>query len=485
MSLLKVTLAAACILLIVTKKPKPTLYIIGDSTVKNGTGDDKTSLWGWGSLLSLHFDTTKIVAKEKGAIPYRAKLVTIAENGWANNSINTVIFRKNSLTTHNHVQYAAYYDEDQYLVLAKRESNSEEWTVLRTEYKGDATDAHKSISIIVDGDGYVHVAWGQHNNSLNYAVGVSPGSLELSKKIPMLSSKEEHVSYPEFYNLSNGDILFLYRDGGSGNGNLMLNRYDVKRKTWMRVQDNMIDGQGRRNAYWQMALDQKGTIHLSWVWRESPDVASNHDMCYAKSSDGGKTWQNSEGTNYTLPITESNAEYACKIPQKSELINQTSMFADDKGQVFIASYWRKQGQDVPQYHIIFKDGNQWKVNDLNFRSTSFSLSGGGTKRIPISRPQIIAWNKGKQQAAALIFRDSERGNKVSLAMNENIKGKDWIIRDLTETEVGDWEPSYDTELWKKRSILNLFIQKVTQVDGEGKASVGASAVQVLEWKPKL
>jgi hypothetical protein len=27
--------------------------------------------------------------------------------------------------------------------------------------------------------------------------------------------------------------------------------------------DNLIDGEGKRNAYWQMAIDKKGFIHLS------------------------------------------------------------------------------------------------------------------------------------------------------------------------------------------------------------------------------
>ena len=39
---------------------KPTLYIIGDSTVKNGNGKGSDSLWGWGSVLEPHFDTTRI-----------------------------------------------------------------------------------------------------------------------------------------------------------------------------------------------------------------------------------------------------------------------------------------------------------------------------------------------------------------------------------------------------------------------------------------
>lgn len=41
-------------------KDKPTLYIIGDSTVKNGKGKGDGGLWGWGNFISPYFDTTKI-----------------------------------------------------------------------------------------------------------------------------------------------------------------------------------------------------------------------------------------------------------------------------------------------------------------------------------------------------------------------------------------------------------------------------------------
>ena len=43
-----------------TQKPKPTLYIIGDSTVKNGSGKGSDGQFGWGTLIHEHFDTTKI-----------------------------------------------------------------------------------------------------------------------------------------------------------------------------------------------------------------------------------------------------------------------------------------------------------------------------------------------------------------------------------------------------------------------------------------
>jgi lysophospholipase L1-like esterase len=40
--------------------PPPTLWIIGDSTVRNGQGDGGNGQWGWGSRLGQYFDTTKI-----------------------------------------------------------------------------------------------------------------------------------------------------------------------------------------------------------------------------------------------------------------------------------------------------------------------------------------------------------------------------------------------------------------------------------------
>ncbi len=39
---------------------KPVLYIIGDSTVQNGSGKGADSLWGWGSFMNMFLNTDKI-----------------------------------------------------------------------------------------------------------------------------------------------------------------------------------------------------------------------------------------------------------------------------------------------------------------------------------------------------------------------------------------------------------------------------------------
>ena len=412
------------------------------------------------------------------------KMVAV-DSGWANNSINTVIFRKNSLVTWQDTQFIAFYDKESRVVLGKRKLGTENWVLRQTAYKGNTSDAHNTISIMVDGEGYFHMAWDHHNHPLRYVKSVAPGSLTLTNKLSMSGSNEQNVSYPEFYKLSNGNLLFFYRDGKSGQGNLVINRYDLLTKKWQQLHSNLIDGEGQRNAYWQACTDSKGTIHLSWVWRESPDVASNHDLCYARSKDGGKTWEKSNGEKYSLPITAGTAEYAWQIPQKSELINQTSMNADEDGNPFIATYWRETNASTPQYHLVYHNGKSWKERALNFRQTAFSLSGQGTKRIPIARPQVLVKGSGKRLSALLIFRDEERGSKASAVVIKNLQKKKWKVVDLSSASLGAWEPTYDTELWKEKKIMHLFVQKVEQVDGEGSANVPPQMIYVLEWKPEF
>lgn len=408
----------------------------------------------------------------------------LVDTAWASNSVNTVVFRKNSLVTDGRWQYIAYYNAQGRMVLGKRKTGGSKWLLQTTPYGGRASDAHNSISIMVDGNGYLHVSWDHHGNALRYIKSKAPGSLEMTEELPMVGSLEQNVTYPEFYRLPNGNLLFLYRDGASGKGNLVLNKYDTKAGRWQRIHNNLIDGEGKLNAYWQACTDKQGAIHISWVWRESANVASNHDMCYAVSADGGISWQKSTGEKYGIPITAATAEYACQIPQNSELINQTSMYADEKGNPYIATYWRSAGDSVPQYRIVYKTDSGWQVNNLGFRKTAFSLIGAGTKRIPVSRPQLVLMPDGRRMAAVLVFRDEERGGKVSVATSKDIIGNAWKVSDLTDFSVGSWEPSYDTELWKKKGRLDLFVQKTDQVDGEGRSTLGPQPVIVLSCNMK-
>ncbi|MFT4204030.1 MAG: rhamnogalacturonan acetylesterase [Chitinophagaceae bacterium] len=69
-------------LIIAFEVPKPTLFIIGDSTVKNGSGSAGNLLQGWGSFLGSYFDTSRI-SVENDAIGGRSSRSFIYEGRWA------------------------------------------------------------------------------------------------------------------------------------------------------------------------------------------------------------------------------------------------------------------------------------------------------------------------------------------------------------------------------------------------------------------
>ena len=405
--------------------------------------------------------------------------VSTVGDGYAGTSVNTAVFRTNSLVTHDSTQYVAYYDPEGVLTLGKRQLGSDRWTTSRTQYKGNVRDAHNVISLGVDGRGYLHVSFDHHGHPLHYARSVAPGSLLLGPLQSMTGIDEDNVTYPEFYNLTDGGLLFVYRSGASGRGNMAINRYDPNTCRWQRVQDKLIDGEEQRSPYWQVYVDANDVIHVSWVWRETWMVETNHDMCYARSLDGGRSWERSDGTPYSLPITAANAEYAWKIPQKSELINQTSMTADAKSHPYIVTYWRDPDATVPQYRMIWHDGDSWQQRAITQRTTPFSLAGGGTKMIPISRPRMVV----NDESIAVIYRDAERGSRVSMATADGGPAGLWTTTDLTDYSVEAWEPTLDPIAWRQHGILSIFVQQTLQGDGERALKTAPTPVRVLDLRP--
>jgi rhamnogalacturonyl hydrolase YesR len=417
-----------------------------------------------------------------------ARLLPIASDGWAGSSANVIAGIQNSLFTDGPRQFAVFYASDGTLVLSKRTLGEDVWTSLRSPYRGRVADAHNVAAVIVDGAGFLHVAWDHHDNPLNYARSLAPHSLKLGARQAMTGLHEGNVTYPSFLRLPDGDILFLYRDGSSGKGNLVLNRYCVRDGTWSQVHEKLIDGQGRLSAYCSTFVDVRGTLHMAWVWRSSPDVATNHDLCYARSTDGGATWTSVSGKPLSIPITADNADYALRIAPGRSLMNPPSLTADGKGNPFIADYWCPEGSSVPQYHLVHYDGAQWHVSQVTQRKTPFALSGSATKHPPLSRSALFTRQGSKQSREVfLVYRDDDRGGRIVVAMCPDLSKPAWHFSELTQEGVGAWEPSMDAVQWSRLSQLHLLVQKVDQKDGNDSrpADSVSSPISSLIWSPTI
>ncbi len=200
-------------------------------------------------------------------------------------------------------------------------------------------DSHNYIALAVDSDGYLHLSGDMHVAPLKYFRTSKPFDASTFERVEkMVGREEQRVTYPRFFDGPNGEFLFTYRDGGSGNGNQIYNIYDPKTKAWNRLLDKpLTDGEGKRNAYNDGPIKgPDGWYHLAYVWRETPDAASNHDLCYARSKDF-LHWETGAGKPLTLPITLKSSEIVDPVPEKGGMINGNAKLGfDNLGRVTIS-----------------------------------------------------------------------------------------------------------------------------------------------------
>jgi hypothetical protein len=83
----------------------------------------------------------------------------------------------------------------------------------------------------------------------------------------------------------------------------------------------------------------------------------------------------------------------------------------------------------------------------------------------------------------MIFRDAERGSRVSIAQCADLPKPQWQVRDLTDLTVQFWEPSYDHARWQRDGVLDLYVQNSGQGDAETLQDVPPQTAYVLELKP--
>ena len=213
-----------------------------------------------------------------------------------------------ALLTHRDRQYIAYYDADRRMTVASRTLDSTVWN-RQTLPETVGWDSHNYVTMAVDAQGHLHVSGNMHNVPIVYFRTTTPGDVTTLARVTSLVGREEkRCTYPAFFTGPKGEFIFTYRDGGSGNGNQIYNRYDADTEQWSRLLDKpLLDGEGERNAYVSRPTrGPDGFWHIVWVWRDTPDAATNHDVSYARSRDLVH-WERSDGTPLSLPITVAPA----------------------------------------------------------------------------------------------------------------------------------------------------------------------------------
>ncbi len=294
-------------------------------------------------------------------------------------------------TLHDNVLYAAYYNEERFMVVGRRPLGAEKWTFLTTKERV-AWDSHNYITLTFDREGHVHLAANMHAVPLRYYRTESPGDITTLKGIHRMTGKEEtRCTYPKFIRGSGGQLLFMYRDGGSGNGRRLVNAYDEKTKSWTRFLSKPlfsgVTGGASMNAYpIGMTTDPKGMFHIAWVWRNSSDCSTNHDLSYVRSGDF-RTWTTSSGEKLDLPITLKTGEVVAPVPVNGGLANfGGGLDFDLKGRVII-TYIKFDEKGHSQIYAARLGVGGWKHFQLTKWEYRWHFKGGGCI------PSEISWSR--------------------------------------------------------------------------------------------
>ncbi|WP_315640553.1 BNR-4 repeat-containing protein [Limnospira sp. PMC 1295.21] len=418
--------------------------------------------------------------------------LTVVElgQGWAGNTINTVIFRHHGIITSTNYQFSAYYDSNKTLRVVKRNLDNGLITYHRISGEYNLQDAHNSISLGVDSEGYIHICYDHHVHSLRYRRSQQPWSIdEWTDVLSMTGNNEENVTYPTFLSDPvDNSLIFLYRDGHSSKGQACLKKYDVATKLWEDYPFPILSGYEQKpwtsNPYWNHPVfDATGKLHLSYVWRTHPigrdKRVNNIGIDYAYSPDQGRAWFTIKGLTLDLPITQVNSETVWAVPTGSNLINQTSMATNSKGYPHIVFYANDEN-DIPQYQHLWFDGCQWQHSVISKRTQKFDLLGGGTLQIPMSRPEIVI---DKQDCVHVIYRSDLTEHKMAVLtlFPEDYHFSEAVEKILWNEPLGFAEPIIDRLRWQKDATLSMLIQYNHQPQHDQGVSFAESPVYIMDW----
>ncbi|CAF1407442.1 unnamed protein product [Adineta ricciae] len=308
---------------------------------------------------------------------------------WAGHPVSFVFL------THAPYQFVAYYDATRQMTVVQRNLNERTWTVNKLPIV-TGWDSHNYIVMAIDDDGYLHLSGNMHVVPLVYFRTSQPLNastfVELNR---MIGTDEKNTTYPIFFRGPSNEFLFTYRSGMSGNGNQIYNKYDLITKTWSRLLDKpFTDGEGKRNAYFDGPIKgPDGYFHLAWVWRESPDASTNHDLSYARSKDL-LSWETGSGRALTLPITLETCEIVDPVPQKGGIINgNTKIGFDQQGRVTI-SYHKNDAQNYTQPWTARLENGVWKKYQITNWPWHWDFGGGGTLTFAISLGRVTKEGDG-------------------------------------------------------------------------------------------
>ncbi len=334
------------------------------------------------------------------------------------------------LLTHAPHQFVAYYDAQRRMSVAQRTLGATNWAFTRLPSQL-GWDSHNYVTMALDRAGFLHVSGNMHCVPLVYFRSEQPLAAATLKRAAMTGDREQHVTYPIFLHDKTGRLVFRYRDGRSGSGDDLYNVYDERTRAWSRLLGTpLMSGKGKMNAYAGVPrLGPDGRFHVVWVWRNSGDCASNHDLSYARSDDL-QTWTDSAGKPLALPITMQTGEVIDPVPVHGGILNGGNALGFDSAQRPVITYYKYDANGDTQIYAARREASGWKIVQISdWKGYRWDFSGGGT---------II----GEMHVGAV---EPAGAGKLALGYHSGRGAGTWVLDEATLKPIAGAKPNVHRE----------------------------------------
>lgn len=357
-----------------------------------------------------------------------------------------------ALLTRGSYEFAGYYNSVRRLIVVRRNSKTNE-TIAAELPTTLGWDSHNGIAMAVDSTGILHVLANMHDSPLMYFRSSKPYDVSTLARVPAMTGiAENSITYPTFLKVRGPNLILSYRNGKSGAGDLRLKEFAPASRSWSDVTPKgLISGEGVRSAYpTDITQGPDGRYSVAWVWRDSPDAATNHDPSYAYSDDL-KTWKDASGEPFRLPITLKTADIVDHVPAGGGILNGLLAIGFDAEARAVVSYHRYDQSDHSQIFNARYEGGRWVSRPASNWNFKWRFSGLGSFAFAIEVDPVVASNGALTQS----YRSPVGSGR-------------WLIRDQTLQAIQQLPAILPTQaIAKVRSVSSGMQTKIVRTQNQG------------------
>ena len=195
-------------------------------------------------------------------------------------------------------QFVVYYDADRHMSMAWRKLAEAKFQMVRLS-SDLGWDSHNFVTMALDRDGYIHVSGNMHAEPLVYFRSDKPYDPTSIKPVHRMTGDDEGAC--DLPAISTGTprgdssiciaTAVAATDGGSSTSTT---RRPARGRACSIRRCSTARGRAM-NAYpGSIVRGPDGLFHIVWMWRNTPDCRSNHDISYVRSRDM-KHWETAGG----------------------------------------------------------------------------------------------------------------------------------------------------------------------------------------------